>query len=71
MAVWRIEVEAGDATDNVSAKQGFMMAVTDIKTYYLVSCLLILRRERPELPPDPSPREARAASRSFAERGQS
>lgn len=40
MAVWRIEVEAGDANDeNVSAKQGFMMAVSDIKTYYLVSCL--------------------------------
>lgn len=34
MAVWRLEVEAGDTSKEaeVGGKEGFMMAVTDIKT---------------------------------------
>lgn len=38
-AVWRLEAEAGDVEAPVSMKTGFVMAVTDIKTYYLMGIL--------------------------------
>lgn len=38
-AVYRLEVEAGDVEESVGGWVGFKMAVTDIKTYYLMGIL--------------------------------
>lgn len=38
-AVYRLEVEAGDTEEEVGGWEGFKLAVTDIKTYFLMGIL--------------------------------
>lgn len=39
MAVWRLEVEAGNVDQGVGMWEGFKMAVADVKLYYLMGIL--------------------------------
>jgi hypothetical protein len=47
LAVYRLEREAGSVEEPVSMKQGFILAVTDIKTYFfsgrIIAFLRLLR----------------------------
>lgn len=39
MILWRLQVEAGSVEVGVGGWEGFKMAVTDVKTYYLMGIL--------------------------------